>query len=97
MSDRQHLNQLQENIRKKKSELAYLSDQQKVIAKEAAQLNRRARTRRLCTRGGMLERFLRHPERLTDAEVMEVLRLAFTQPPVQRWLDVHVPNESKGD
>ena len=35
------------------------------------------RTHRLCTRGGMLESFLQEPERLTDDDVMLLLKLIF--------------------
>ena len=38
---------------------------------EAKELTRKARTRRLCTRGGMLESFLEAPNILTDDDVME--------------------------
>ena len=35
------------------------------------------RQHRLCTRGGMLESFLQEPERLTDDDVMLLLKLIF--------------------
>ena len=41
------------------------------------QLTRKERTHRLCTRGGMLESFLQEPERLTDDDVMLLLKLIF--------------------
>ena len=94
MNERMELTRMEGEIDRKKAEMAYLADQQKIMDREAALLNRRQRTRRLCTRGGMLERFLRHPEKLTDAEVMEILRVAFTQPAVRRWLEARFPNES---
>ena len=44
---------------------------------ELKQLTRKERTHRLCTRGGMLESFLQEPERLTDDDVMLLLKLIF--------------------
>ena len=43
------------------------------------ELTRKARTHRLCTRGGMLESFLICPGELTDDQVMELLQLSFRQ------------------
>ena len=40
---------------------------------------RKERTHRLCTRGAMLESFLTRPEVLTDDDVMEILKQAFSQ------------------
>ena len=54
---------------------------------EAKQLTRKARTRRLCTRGGMLESFLDEPGLLTDDDIMELLTCIFDQKLVQRKLN----------
>ena len=54
---------------------------------EAKQLTRKARTRRLCTRGGMLESFLEAPNILTDDDVMEFLTCIFDFNSVQRKLN----------
>ena len=54
---------------------------------EAKQLTRKARTRRLCTRGGMLESFLEEPNVLTDDDVMELLTFIFDFNSVQRKLN----------
>lgn len=50
---------------------------QKQQQAEAKELTRKARTRRLCTRGGMLESFLQAPNILTDDDVMEFLTCMF--------------------
>lgn len=73
MNETKELEKLEGEIHRKKAEMARLEDQQKTMAKEAALLNRRQRTRRLCTRGGMLESFLGEPESLTDEQVMSLL------------------------
>ena len=43
-------------------------------------------THRLCTRGGMLESFLQEPERLTDDDVMLLLKLIFHRQDTQELL-----------
>ena len=49
--------------------------------------DRKERTHRLCTRGGMLESFLRDPNVLTNDQVMDLLRICFRQNPVQETLN----------
>ena len=47
---------------------------------------RKERTHRLCTRGGMLESFLQEPDRLTDDDVMLLLKLIFHRQDTQELL-----------
>ena len=42
-----------------------------------SELTRRERVHRLCTRAGMLESFLVCPGKLTDDQVMELLKISF--------------------
>lgn len=77
---------LRESVEKAERELRYTEDHQKMIARKISELTRRERTNRLCTRAGMLESFLRHPEALSNDQVMDLLRVAFSQPPVQYLL-----------
>ena len=44
------------------------------------------RQHRLCTRGGMLESFLQEPERLTNDDVMLLLKLIFHRQDTQELL-----------
>lgn len=46
---------------------------EKQLEHKLKQLTRSERTHRLCTRAGMLEKFLREPTLLTDDDVMELL------------------------
>ena len=62
-------------------------NQLKAMERQARDLTRRQRTKRLCTRGGMLERFLDRPELLTDDQVMELLTIAFREPKVNAALN----------
>ena len=63
------------------------------------ELTRKARTHRLCTRGGMLESFLICPGELTDDQVMELLKLSFRQQEVVLALAkmIHDLQEARGD
>ena len=71
------LDELQTEVERAEKELHYLVNRQKIQEKQAKELTRKARTRRLCTRAGMLESFLERPEDLTDDQVMELLAIAF--------------------
>ena len=48
---------------------------------------------RLCTRGGMLESFLQEPERLTDDDVMLLLKLIFHRKDTQELLKTMLERE----
>ena len=59
--------------------LEKLNREEKILEHQIKQLTRKERTHRLCTRGAMLERFLTRPEVLTDDDVMDILKQAFSQ------------------
>ena len=61
-------------------------EQSKLLSKRIDDLNRKQRTHRLRVRAGILESFFTKPELLTDDQVMDVLRLAFRQPEVKRFV-----------
>ncbi len=54
-----------------------LQRQRRVLVREQAQLDRKKRNRRIFTRGGMLEAFMREPLLLTDDQVYRLLQTAF--------------------
>ena len=68
---------------------------QKQQLAEAKELTRKARTRRLCTRGGMLESFLEAPNILTDDDVMDLLTFIFRQPVVRKNLRLIIEDRKK--
>ena len=74
--------------RKAKSEkkLRKAINDEKALQHQLKQLTRKERTHRLCTRGGMLESFLQEPERLTDDDVMLLLKLIFHRQDTQELL-----------
>jgi hypothetical protein len=60
---------------------------EKQLGSEMQRLTRSERTHRLCTRAGMLEKFLREPTLLTDDDVMELLTFLFHGEAAQKKLD----------
>lgn len=70
-----------EALRKEQSsvqaKLQAAENRQKYLEAAEKKLTWKERTHRLCTRGGMLEKFLIEPGNLTDDQVMEVLKAAF--------------------
>lgn len=70
-----------EALRKEQSslqaKLRAAENRQKYLESAEKKLTWKERTHRLCTRGGMLEKFLIEPGVLTDDQVMEILKSAF--------------------
>ena len=64
-----------------------LGDTIRAQEKNLKMFDRKERTHRLCTRGGMLESFLHDPNALTNNQVMELLRVCLRQNPVQDALN----------
>ena len=73
-------------IKNKKNQKRYCHHDEKALAHEMARLTRAERTHRLCTRGGMLETFIREPSLLTDGDVMELLTFLFHGEAAQKKL-----------
>ena len=68
---------------------------EKRLKSEIKRLTRSERTHRLCTRAGMLEKFLREPTLLTDDDVMELLTFIFHGEAVQKKLDLLIEKRKK--
>ena len=62
----------------------------KELQKQIAVATRKERTKRLCTRGGMLERFLLEPELLKDEDVYSLLEFLFSFGGVQKELNARI-------
>ena len=78
------LKQKQHRLEKK---LTAAKHKEKQLEHKLKQLTRSERTHRLCTRAGMLEKFLREPTLLTDDDVMELLTFIFQSEAVQKKLN----------
>ena len=73
-------------LEKSEKKLRKAINDEKALQHQLKQLTRKERTHRLCTRGGMLESFLQEPERLTDDDVMMLLKLIFHRQDTQELL-----------
>ena len=93
------LDYLKKQKDKAERKLRYYQHQEKMLERRIPELTRKARTHRLCTRGGMLESFLICPGELTDNQVMELLKLSFHQQEVVLALAkvIHDLQEARGD
>ena len=82
------LESLQVELEKAERKKKYYEQQEKILTRKVIpKLTRAERTNRLCTRAGMLESFLVHPELLTNDQVMDLLRIAFRQKEVKDALE----------
>ena len=74
------LEKLNRQLAKGEARLRRAQHEEKILEQhQMKQLTRKERTHRLCTRGAMLESFLIRPEVLTDDDVMDILKQAFSQ------------------
>ena len=83
MPDTSKLEKLNRELEKSEKKLRKPINDEKTLQHQLKQLTRKERTHRLCTRGGMLESFLQEPERLTDDDVMLLLKLIFHRQDMQ--------------
>ena len=99
MPDTSKLEKLNRELEKSEKKLRKAINDEKALQHQLKQLTRKERTHRLCTRGGMLESFLQEPERLTDDDVMLLLKLIFhrqdTQELLKKLLEREMPQPTK--
>lgn len=74
---------IDQQIQRTEKEIARLEHQKKVKQHEAKQLDRKRRSHRIFTRGGMLEKFMQRPLLLSDDQVYHLLQTAFNTAAVQ--------------
>ena len=80
--------EIQVEIEKAERRKKYYEQQEKILSRKVIpKLTRAERTNRLCTRAGMLESFLVHPELLSNDQVMDLLKIAFRQKEVNEALN----------
>lgn len=73
------LEKLNQEIEKTEAKLRRAQHEEKILEHQRKTLTRRERTHRLCTRGAELERYLPHPELVTEEQVKLILKLLFHQ------------------
>ena len=82
------LEALQSELEKAERKKKYYEQQEKILRRKVIpKLTRAERTNRLCTRAGMMESFLVHPELLSNDQVMDLLKIAFRQKEVNEALN----------
>ena len=84
----EELEKLKQQQHKLEKKLTAAKHKEKQLEHKLKQLTRSERTHRLCTRAGMLEKFLREPTLLTDDDVMEPLTFIFHGEAVQKKLNL---------
>ena len=89
---------IEKDIQMNNERIRKLTEERKILNRKKAEQMRKERTHQLCTRGGMVNSFLKEPNLFTDDEVMELLTLAFRQPAVdmklkELWDDKNVAEE----
>ena len=83
MNREQEKDQLEQEITQAEEKERRYAVQQKILLHEQMQLDRKKRNHRIFTRGAMLESFLKKPLIMTDDQVYELLKTAFSQSDVQ--------------
>ena len=90
------LEALNQEIEKTEKKLRRAQHEEKILEHQIKTLTRKERTHRLCTRGAMLESFLIRPEVLTDDDVMDILKQAFSQTDIKEVVAESVKDRVAG-
>jgi hypothetical protein len=93
--EKEKLEKIEHDVYVSERKLTAAQHKEKYLRKEVTKLTRSERTSRLCTRGGMLEKFLRKPSLLIDDDVMEMLAFLFHGEAAQKKLDYLIENRKK--
>ena len=80
------LEKLRAERARNEAELRFRQNEAKALDREIPELERKARSHRIFTRGAMLEGFLQKPLLLTDEQVYSVLQKAFAPPEVGTYV-----------
>ncbi len=87
---------LEQELQQARDREQYYEQQRKIMLHEQAQLDRRKRNRRIFTRGGMLEAFMKKPLLLNDDQVYRLLKTAFSTKEVQDMENTLLSKASHG-
>ncbi len=83
---RKSLSELRSDVEKGEQRKKYYENEIRIKERQIKQLTRAERTHRLCSHGGMLEKFIERPDILTDDQIMKLLTVAFRKNDVQAML-----------
>ena len=97
MSNQNQIEALKKEQSSLQAKLRAATHRQKYLESAEKKLTWKERTHRLCTRGGMLEKFLINPGVLTDDQVMEILKSAFRRDEVTALIHSFLRENEKSD
>jgi len=80
------LTDLRSDVEKGTQRKKYYENEIKIKEHQIKQLTRAERTHRLCSHGGMLEKFIERPDILSDEQIMKLLTFVFHKDDVQAML-----------
>ena len=83
---RKSLSELRSDVEKGEQRKKYYENEIRIKERQIKQLTRAERTHRLCSHGGMLEKFIERPDILTADQIMKLLTFAFRKNDVQAML-----------
>ena len=86
MRGRKSLTDLRSDVEKGAQRKKYYENEIKIKEHQIKYLTRAERTHRLCSHGGMLEKFSERPDILSDEQIMKLLTYVFHKSDVQTML-----------
>ena len=86
MNKKKSLTELRADVEKGAQRKKFYENEIKIKEHQIKQLTRAERTHRLCSHGGMLEKFIERPDSLSDEQIMKLLTFAFRKNDVQAML-----------
>ena len=84
MSKKKSLTELRADVEKGAQRKKFYENE--IKEHQIKQLTRAERTHRLCSHGGMLEKFIERPDILSDEQIMKLLTFVFHKDDVQAML-----------
>lgn len=86
MSGKKSLDELRSDVIRGEQRKWYYENEIKIKEHQIKHLTRTERTHRLCSHGGMLEKFIERPDILSDEQIMKLLAFVFHKDDVQAML-----------
>ena len=70
--------------------LKHYREQEKILMRQVKELDRKKRSHRLIERGAILEKFLKSPLLITNEQITEILKVAFSDGRTERLLNEYI-------
>ena len=86
MGRKKSLTEMRADVEKGERRKKFYENEIKIKEHQMKQLTRAERTHRLCSHGGMLEKFIERPDILSDEQIMNLLTFIFHKDDVQAML-----------